>query len=90
MTEKNDPAVDILCFLPKQRKSWIECVKRSLKYVLPMEKAKQKIMELLEKLAKGEVDSFSVSLSEFGLPKGWGEAEQKTAKDTRLRVSNTR
>jgi hypothetical protein len=55
-----------------------------------MEKAKQKIMELLEKLAKGEVDSFSVSLSEFGLPKGWGEAEQKTAKDTRLRVSNTR
>jgi hypothetical protein len=75
LAEKNDPIVDILCFLPKQRKSWIEA--GCLKYVLPMEKAKQKIVELLEKLVKGEVDSFSVNLSEFGLPKGWGEVEQK-------------
>jgi hypothetical protein len=72
---KSDPVVDILCFLPKNREQWVAA--GCLKYVLPIEKAKQKVMALLERLARGEIDSFSVSLSEFGLPKGWAETKQK-------------
>ena len=37
------------------------------KYILPLEKAKAKVAELLEKVAKGGIDEFSVCFSEMVL-----------------------
>jgi hypothetical protein len=70
----DDLVLDILCFLPR-KEEWM--AGGCLKYVLPLGKAKDKIEELLEKVAKGEVESFSVSLSEFDLPKSLKEQREK-------------
>ena len=59
-----DPAIDIMCFLPRKEEGEAAVIK---KYILPLEKAKAKVAELLEKVAKGEIDEFSVCLSEMTL-----------------------
>jgi hypothetical protein len=61
--------VDILCYLPPDRKEWI--ASGYMKYVLPLEEAKRKISQLLDRLAKGEIESISISPTVFGFPRAW-------------------
>jgi hypothetical protein len=61
--------VDILCYLPPDRKEWI--ASGYMKYVLPLEEAKRKISQLLERLAKGEIESISIGPTVFGFPRAW-------------------
>ena len=61
--------VDIICYLPPDRKEWI--ASGYMKYVLLLEEAKQKIPQLLDRLAKGEIESISISPTVFGFPSSW-------------------
>jgi hypothetical protein len=42
-----------------------------MKYVLPLEEAKRKIPQLLDRLAKGEIESISIGPTVFGFPRAW-------------------
>jgi len=61
--------VDILCYLPPDRREWV--ASGYMKYVLPLEEAKQKIPQLLDRLAKGEIESISIGPTVFGFPRAW-------------------
>jgi len=67
--------VDILCYLPPDRKEWI--ASGYMKYVLPLEKAKEKIPQLLDRLASGEIEGISISPTVFGFPRAWEEGSSK-------------
>jgi len=57
-----DREIDIMVWLPRNRDEGMAA--GCLKYVLSIEKAKQKVAQLIEKVASGEVDYFAVSLRE--------------------------
>lgn len=61
-----DPAVEILCVLPKKVEESIES--GALQYVMPLSMAKEKVMQLLEAVARGEVEYFAVNLREEPSP----------------------
>lgn len=61
--QKNcDVEIDIMAWLPKSLDEDMSA--GCLKYVLPFERAKQKVVQLLERVARGEVEYFAVSLRE--------------------------
>lgn len=64
-----EAVVDVLCYLPPDRKEWI--ASGYMKYVLPLGEAKRKIPELLDRLAKGEIESISICPTVFGFPRAW-------------------
>jgi len=59
----NDKRIDILALLPGDINNWAN-EKGCKRYVLPLEKAKQKVLQLLERVANGEIEYFAVSLHE--------------------------
>jgi len=61
-------AISILCFYEDRRsdgKIQIKC----REYVVGVSRAEEKLRNLLEKVIKGELESFSVSMSDIALPK---------------------
>ena len=69
--EDKGMVVDILCYLPPDKREWI--ASGYMKYVLPLEKAKEKMPQLLDRLAKGQIESISISPTVFGFPRAWEE-----------------
>ena len=62
-----EKAVDILCFYEGRRddgKPQIKC----REYVVRASRAEERLRELLEKVIKGEIESFLVSMSDAALP----------------------
>jgi len=62
-----EKAVDILCFYEDRRdngKPQIKC----REYVVRASRAEERLRELLEKVIKGEIESFLVSISDAALP----------------------
>lgn len=68
---KDSVVLDVVCFLPPDRREWI--ASGYMKYVLPLEGAKRKIPQLLDRLAKGEIEGTSISPTFFGFPRAWEE-----------------
>ena len=66
-----DVVLDVICFLPPNKREWI--ASGYMKYVLPLEEAKRKIPQLLDRLARGEIEGISISQTVFGFPRAWGE-----------------
>ena len=68
--DKNEGTIlDVICFLPPNKRDWV--ASGYLKYVLPLEEAKRKLSQLLDRLVKGEFESISISPTVFGFPKSW-------------------
>ncbi|MEM2487275.1 MAG: hypothetical protein QXR44_01600 [Thermoproteota archaeon] len=58
----NSPIIEILCVLPRRPSESMES--GALQYAMPFEKAREKILQLLEAVRKGEVEYFAVNLRE--------------------------
>ena len=65
--EEGDKEIDITAWLPKGSEGGITA--GCLRYVLPVERAKQKVVHLLERVVKGEVEYFAVGLYEVAPPR---------------------
>ena len=57
-----DPALEILCVFTSKPEEFLESGAQH--YIMPLTKAKEKIMQLIEDVVKGEVEYFAVNLHE--------------------------
>lgn len=60
--KKLEKEIDILCVLPRKPEESIES--GALHYVMPFREAKEKVLQLLDAVARGEVEYFAVNLHE--------------------------